>query len=79
MRQDLDGELVAVVQELWRLLADTDTGGRAGQDDAAGGQGGALGQEADELGHGKDEVAGRMSVWRFIWCLVRRDVCFHQT
>lgn len=56
MRLQLDGELVAVFEELLGVLGGANTGGSTGEDDSTGRQGGALGQEADELGHVEDQV-----------------------
>lgn len=56
-------ELVTFLDELRRrLLSCPDTGRSAGDNDSAGGQGCALGKEADELRDGEDHVAVRMLV-----------------
>lgn len=57
MGEQLDGKLVAGFDEFLRVLGCAYTGRGTGQDDRAGGQGRALGEEADQLGDAEDQVA----------------------
>ena len=56
VRKELDGELVAGFDELLGVLGSADAGRGTGQNYSTGGQSGALGEEADELGDGEDQV-----------------------
>jgi len=56
VRQDLHDELVAVVQQLLRLLGEAHTGRRTRDDESARLQGCSLGNKADDLRNRKDKV-----------------------
>ena len=56
MRFQRDTDLIDLLDELVRLLSCTDTRRSFSNDDCAGGDGCALGKEADELGDGEDHV-----------------------
>jgi hypothetical protein len=57
VRQQLDGKVVASLDELLGVLGGADAGRSTGQDNGTSGQSGALGKEADELGDVEDQVA----------------------
>lgn len=59
VRQQLNGELIASLDELLGVLGGADSGGSTGKDDGTSGQSGALGEEADELGDVENQVAIR--------------------
>lgn len=50
MRQQLDGKLVAGLEESGRVFGCPDTRRRASEDNCSSGEGGALGEETDQLG-----------------------------
>lgn len=50
MRQQLDGKLVAGLEEPGRVFGCPDTRRRASEDNCSSGEGGALGEETDQLG-----------------------------
>jgi len=54
--KQLDGEVVASLNELLGVLRSTDAGGSAGQDNSTRAQSSALGKEGNELGNVKDQV-----------------------
>lgn len=56
MRRKLHNKLVSLVEVGRRLLAKPDTGRRARDDDRPRWQGGALGEEAHELGAAEDHI-----------------------
>ena len=79
MGLQLDGELVAMLEELLGVLGGANTGGSTGENDSSRRQGGALGQEADELGHVEDQITVR-NCWsafilvRIMESSIRRDI-----
>lgn len=56
VRQQLDGKVVTSLDELLGVLSGADAGRSTGQDNGTRWQGGALGEEADELGDIEDQV-----------------------
>jgi hypothetical protein len=56
MGKQLDSELIASLDKLLGSLGCANSGRGTGQDNCAGGQGGALGEEADQLRHAEDQV-----------------------
>lgn len=54
--QQLNCKLVASLDKFLRVLSCANTGRGAGQDDCTGRQGGALREEADQLGDVEDKV-----------------------
>ena len=56
MGEQLDGKLVSSLDEFLGFLGRTHAGWGASQDNGTGGQGSALGEEADELRNAEDEV-----------------------
>lgn len=65
--QNLNLELIAVLQRDLGLAAKTDTRRGTGDDDGAGGQRRALGQEADDSGDAEDEVTGNINVSELVF------------
>ena len=57
VRQQLNGELVASLEKFLRIPSCANTGRSTSQDDCTGRQGGALGEEADQLRDAEDQVA----------------------
>lgn len=65
--QQLNGELIASLDEFLRVPSCADTGRSASQNDGTGRKGGPLGEEADQLGDVEDKVA---AVKFYVsWCL----------
>jgi len=62
MRKQLNGKLIASLDELLRIPGCADTGRGTGQDDCTSGQGSALGEEADQLGNAEDQVTGESKI-----------------
>lgn len=58
MRQDLDGELVALSEGLLGRPTQTNTSRSSRDNDSSRREGGALRQEADQLGDAEDQVTG---------------------
>lgn len=67
MGQNLNLELIAVLQGDLGLASETDARRGAGDDDGAGGQRRALGQEADDFGDAEDEVTGNINVSELVF------------
>lgn len=64
--QQLNGELIASLDEFLRVFSCTNTRRSSGKDNCTGRQGGALGEEADQLGDAEDKVtAVKVNV---SWC-----------
>lgn len=62
VRKELDGELIAGLDELLGVLGSANTGRGTGQNDGTGGQSGALGEEADKLGNSEDQVTDEIVI-----------------
>jgi hypothetical protein len=60
VRKELDGELVAGLNELLGFFGGSDTRRSTCQNNGTGGQGGALREEADKLGNSEDQVAKKI-------------------
>lgn len=54
--KQLDGEVVASLNELLGVLGSTNTGRSTSQNNGTSAQSSALGKEGDELGNGKDQI-----------------------
>lgn len=66
--QQLDGELVASLEKFFWVLSCTDTRRSASQDNCTSRQGGALREEANQLGDGEDQVTATKS--DVSWCYI---------
>ena len=76
MRGDLHRKLVAGFQSLFGRLAHSYSGGSAGDDDCACGQGRALGKEADKLWNSEDEVAVTKLVTLHVYNVASCDMSY---
>ena len=56
VRQQFNGELISILQELLRVLCGTHARGCSSQDNSSCWQSCSLRQKADELGHAEDQV-----------------------